>query len=487
MEHQKLLFIEHDRIRTYHDGVFGEPSAREHKELSSGAIVPLSLLNTQTLKLPDRLSEDELRIQVEIRMFEEGNLNSDEEYTIDYIRHSVTTDDSDLVEVFALSHTKASEYYGASLAKSPSIDRIIPGFMVYGSLYPTLTPKNDLFIYWGEEEAYAAIYQEGRYIAHRSIETLASIAVDTGLDLAKLKNFLHTKGVIEENYLSEELNKYILLQEKIAKNIERIVHTINHKRGLFGLSGIDNCYLDFEGESILGLESVFEAYGVKGVTFSPLKREGCSPENIHDALCSDALIAPQEGILNLSPYLRKAPWYKRESGKFLGLVGGSLLIVLIASFSIEWMISNEESRQMELSAQLDTLKKETATLAATLKQNNNRLHEEQNKSLFLKNEIALYHSAEETAVIIHDMHASRQQFLLDTTYELGRYRLGAMLMEQNGSKEMNILVVSEYRKRDDIAKLMSGLYARGYQDVQTHEIKLDNNNTTYNSLVKVTR
>ncbi|WP_294870668.1 hypothetical protein, partial [Sulfuricurvum sp. RIFCSPLOWO2_12_FULL_43_24] len=129
MEHQKLLFIEHDRIRTYHDGVFGEPSAREHKELSSGAIVPLSLLNTQTLKLPDRLSEDELRIQVEIRMFEEGNLNSDEEYTIDYIRHSVTTDDSDLVEVFALSLTKANEYFGASLAKSPSIDRIIPGFM----------------------------------------------------------------------------------------------------------------------------------------------------------------------------------------------------------------------------------------------------------------------------------------------------------------------------------------------------------------------
>ncbi|AFV98428.1 MULTISPECIES: hypothetical protein [unclassified Sulfuricurvum] len=487
MEHQKLLFIEHDRIRTYQEGLFRDPSAREYKELSSGAIVPLSLLNTHTLKLPDRLSEDELRIQVEIRMFEEGNLSSDEEYTIDYIRHSITTDDSDLVEVFALSLTKANEYFGASLAKSPSIDRIIPGFMIYGSLYPTLSAQNDLFIYWGEEEAYAAIYQEGHYIAHRSIETLASIAVDTGLDLPKLKNFLHTKGVIEENYLPEELNKYILLQEKIGKNIERIVHTINHKRGLFGLSGIDNCYLDFEGESILGLNSVFEAYGVKGVTFTSLTREGCPLESIHDALCSDALAESKEGMLNLSPYLRKAPWYKRESGKFLGFVGGSLLLILITSISIGWMISNEESRQTELTAQLDTLKKETSTLAATLKQNNARLHEEQNKSKSLRHEIALYHGAEDTAVLIHDMHAARQQFLLDTTAELGRYRLGAMLMEQNGSKEMNILVVSEYRKRDDIAKLMSGLYARGYQDVQTHEIKLDNNNTTYNSLVKVTR
>lgn len=487
MEHQKYLFIEHDRIRTYQEGVFGEPSAREYKELYSGAIIPLSLLNTHTLKLPERLSEEELRIQVEIRMFEEGNLSSDEEYTIDYIRHSITTDDSDLVEVFALSQTKAGEYFTSSLTKSPSIDRIIPGFMVYGSLYKALTPQNDLFIYWGEEEAYAAIYQDGRYIAHRSIETLASIAVDTGLDLPKLKTFLHTKGVIEENYLSEELNKYILLQEKIAKNIERIVHTINHKRGLFGLSGIDNCYLDFEGESILGLSSVFEAYGVKGVTFTSLKREGCSPENIHDALCGDAFMETQEGMFNLSPYVRKAPWYRRESGKFLGFVGGSFLIVLIASLSIGWLVSNEEERQAELTAKLETLKQETATLAATLKQNTNRLHEEQNKSKSIQNEIALYHGAEETAVLIHDMHAARQQFLLDTTSELGRYRLGAILMEQNGSKEMSILVVSEYRKRDDIAKLMSGLYARGYQNVETHEIKLDNNNTTYNSLVKVTR
>jgi len=487
MEHQKLLFIEHDRIRTYQEGVFREPSSGEYKELFCGAIIPLSLLNTHTLKLSDRLSDEELRIQVEIRMFEEGNLNSDEEYTIDYIRHVIATDDSNLVEVFALSHTKAGEYFASALSKSPSIDRIIPGFMVYGSLYPTLEAKNDLFIYWGEEEAYAAIYQEGRYIAHRSIETLASIAVDTGLDLAKLKNFLRTKGVIEENYLPEELNKYILLQEKIGKNIERIVHTINHKRGLFGLSGIDNCYLDFEGESILGLQSVFEAYGVKGITFTPLTKEGCSPENIHDALCCDALVTPNEGMLNLSPYLRKAPWYARESGKFLGFLGGALALILIASITIGWMISNEESRQAELSTQLDTLKKETSSLAATLKQNNNRLHQEQNKSKTLENEIALYHGAEETAVLIHDMHAARQKFLLDTTQELGRYRLGAMLMEQNGSKEMSILVVSEYRKRDDIAKLMSGLYARGYQDVQTHEIKLDNNNTTYNSLVKVTR
>ncbi|MFY9141344.1 hypothetical protein, partial [Sulfuricurvum sp.] len=81
MEHQKTLFIEHDRIRTYHNGVFSESSSRELKELHSGAIIPLSLLNTHTLKLSDRLSNDELRIQVEIRMFEEGNLNSDEEYT----------------------------------------------------------------------------------------------------------------------------------------------------------------------------------------------------------------------------------------------------------------------------------------------------------------------------------------------------------------------------------------------------------------------
>ncbi|MFA5216464.1 hypothetical protein [Sulfuricurvum sp.] len=486
MEHQKILYLEHDRSRTYQESGFEACVASDFKSLFSGAIIPLSLLNIHTLKLSDRLSAEELKIQVEIRMFEEGNLSSDDEYTIDFVRNTINNDDDALIEVFALSHTKARDYFADVLTKTSAIDIITPAFMVYGSLYDTLPKGNDLFIYLGEEESYGAIYQEGHYIAHRSIETLTSIAVETGLDIAKLKNHLQSKGLIEENYLPEELNKFILIQERVAKNIERLVHTINHKRGLFGLSGIDHIFLDFEGEGIPGLEAVFSAYGIADTKVIPLTLEGVSREQLHETLCASYLLhatAP----LNLSPYERKAAWYARESGKFLGLSGGSVLIVLMASLMVGWMISSEETRHEELTSKLEALQHETASFSKTLKKNTSLLQEQQAKSEALQEEIALYHAAEETAVLIDDMHAKRQQFLLDTTAELGRYHLGALLMEQNSSKQMNLYVVSDYAKRDDIAKLMSGLYERGYQDVQTHEIKLDNNNTTYNSLVKVIR
>lgn len=486
MEHKKILYLEHDRLRTYQESGFEESSSNEFKTLYSGAIVPLSFLNIHTLKLSDRLSDDELKLQVEIRMYEEGNLSSDEEYTIDFIRHTVSTENYALIEVFALSHAKARDYFSEVLAKTGAIDSIIPAFMVYGSLYDTLPKGNDLFIYWGEEESYGAIYQDGHYIAHRSIETLTSIAVETGLELAKLKNYLHSKGLVEENYLPEELNKFILIQERIAKNIERLVHTINHKRGLFGLSGIDHVYLDFEGKGIAGLEAVFNAYGITGTKVIPLTLAGVAPEQLHDTLCASCLLH-SPSPLNLSPYERKAPWYARESGKFLALSGGALLSVVIASLITLWMISSEETRNEELVAKRETLRQETATLSSTLKKNTALLQLQQAKSDALQEEITLYHGAEDTAALIDDMHASRQKFLLDTTAELGRYRLGALLMEQNSSKQMSLYVVADYSKRDDIAKLMRGLYERGYQDVQTREIKLDNNNTTYNSLVKVTR
>lgn len=481
MSNSKFLFIEHDRLRVYHNGAFhenGEP------KLPNGAVVPLALLAVHTLKLPDHLGDEELAVQVEIRMFEEGNLSSDEEYAIDFIRHPMATESSILVEVFALSYTKAREYFGEAVAKTGSIDRIVPAFMVYSSLYPALEAKNDLFLHWGEEEAYAVIYQGGDYIAHRGIETLTTIAVETGVELGRLKSLLQTKGLIEENYTTDELNKYILIQERIAKNIERIVHTINHKRGLFGLSGIDHCYLDFEGKSIPGLESVFSAYGLAGIAISPLTRENTPPDQIHDALCADYL-ATSESTFNLTPYPRKAPWYARESGKFLGMVGGALLCVLLSSASIAWMIGSEEERNESLNARLNTLRQETVPLATALKKNQLELKMQQEKSASLKEEIALYKGAEETALLIRDMHSARQKFLLDATAELGRYRLGAMLVEQNGSKEMSIHAVADDRRRDDIARLMEGLYARGYQNVQTREIKLDNG--MYNSLVKVTR
>lgn len=487
MEHQKILYLEHDRIRTYQESGFTEGSSSEFKSLFSGAIVPLSLLNVHTLKLSDRLSEEELKLQVEIRMYEEGNLSSDDEYTIDFVRNTINAENDALIEVFALSHTKARDYFTDVLSKTVAIDIITPAFMVYTSLYDALLPKgNDLFIYFGEEESYGAIYQEGHYIAHRSLETLTSIAVETGLDIAKLKYYFQTKGLIEESYLPEELNKFILIQERVAKNIERLVHTINHKRGLFGISGIDHIYLDFEGGGIAGLEAIFAAYGIVDAKIIPLTLAGTPPEQLHETLCASYLLHAHTP-LNLSPYERKAPWYTRESGKFLGLSGGIALLVLVASLSVGWMISSEETRHEELSAKRETLRQETVSFSETLKKNTVLLHEEQAKSEALRGEISLYHAAEETAVLIDDMHAKRQQFLLDTTAELGRYRLGTLLIEQNSSKQMSLYVVADYSKRDDIAKLMSGLYERGYQDVQTHEIKLDNNNTTYNSLVKVTR
>ena len=214
-------------------------------------------------------------------------------------------------------------------------------------------------------------------------------------------------------------------------------------------------------------------------------RDNTPPGNIHDALCADFFALPPQKGFNLSPYLRKAPWYQRESGRFTFIVGGALALVVLLSIGIGGMIYSKQNEYDALSAHLDELKKKTTELASTLKHNTAQLKTQQAKSEALETEISLYHGAEETATLVRDMHASRQQFLLDATSELGRYGLGTMLMEQNGSKIMNLHIIADDRKRDDIAKFMRGMYTRGYQDVQTREIKLDNG--FYNSLVTVTR
>ncbi|MGD9971340.1 MAG: hypothetical protein AB7S65_12935 [Sulfuricurvum sp.] len=487
MENHRTVYIEHDRIRIYEKGQFSDVSSAELKKYPSGAVIPLSLLTVHTLKLSDRLSDEELRVQVEIRMFEEGNLNSDDEYAIDFVRHNVATDDSVLIEAFALSHTKAQEYYKEVLTKTDSIDRIVPGFMVYSALYNEPVTSNDLYLYWGEEEAYAVIYQAGVYIAHRNLETLASVSVNTGVDLPRLKTLLSTKGIVEENYDPEELNKYILIQERIAKNIERIVHTINHKRGLFGLNGIDRLLIDCNGRTIPGIESAFDVYGISGLDAVALNPEGASFDTIHDALCAEYLSTHPRVPFNLTPFPKKPAWYSRESGRFIGFLGGAAAIVLCASLGTMWMTWEAETQNEELTAQYASIRQETSALSAKLKAQKELLKRQDDQNRLLAEEISLYQGAQDTAALIRQMHRTREQFLTDATNAMGRYRLGAAMIEQNGSKEMSILAVADYRKRDDIAKLMEGLYARGYQNVQTHEIRLDANTTTYQSLIKVTR
>lgn len=486
MTNGKILYLEHEHALTYNDGAFIPSTARDYKELFSGGIIPLSLLNIHTLKIPTNLSPEEQAMQVEIRMFEEGNLNSDEEYTIDFIRHNLTSEDSYLCEVFALSQTKAADYFSTTLKNTNVIDCITTGFLIYESQYDTLPKQNDLFIYLGEEESYGAIYQEGKYIAHRSIDTLTSIAVETGLELPKLKSFLSLRGVLEDQYPPEEFAKFILIQDRIARNIERLVHTINHKRGLFGLTGIDHVYLDFEGNSIPGLETVFDAYGLHELSISALSLPNSPPEQFHNLLSAHYLSQQTEKkTLNLSAYERKAQWYKREGGKFLSIMGLSLLISLAIPLTLAWMLTSEEARKAELTTTLVEMEKETSTLSAILNEQKKRLADEENTSQALRQEIALIQGSQETADLIGQMHLKRQQMLIDVTSELGRYGLGTLAIEQNGSKEMSLQVISQYQKRDDIAKLMSGLYARGYQNVQTHDIALDNK--MYNAVVKVTR
>lgn len=485
---QSILYSEHDRIRIFENGTFRDPKTNEYKHLYNGAVIPLSLLQTHTLKLAGRLSEEELRVQIEIRMFEEGNLNADEEYTIDFVRHPVAAEEAILAEVFALSHPKSQQYYTEILSKTAhTIDRIIPSFLAYESFYSAPVETNDLFIYWGEEEAYAAIYQRGRYIAHRSIETLTTIAVETGLELSKLRQILRTKGIVEENFTSEELSLFIRLQERIAKNVERIVHTLNHKRGLFSLSGIDTLYLDMEGSPFSGLETLFGAYGAPMPAPIPMTFEGADPKEIHDILCARALSVPQENGFNLSPFPRKAPWYKRESGKFLAIAGGTLFSVLAACAVLVWMTGSYEARNEELSAQLNTLRTQTAAMSTTLKTERSKLDQVKKHSLQLEEEITLYRSAEDTASLMLQMHEQRHRFLSDTVGSMGRYRLGAAELDQNGSKQLTIHVVADDRKRDTIAKLMESLYALGYQNVETKEIFRDANSTSYHSLIKVTR
>lgn len=488
MPQAKILYIEHDQTRTYNNGILAKSSVADLKELYSGAIVPLALLNTYTLKLPNHLSEEEQKIHVEIQMFEEGKLNNNEEYTIDYIRHDLPTENSYLFEVFALSHAKAADYFSEALAQTKAIDIITPGFMAYESLYDTdaLPKQNDLFIYLGEDESYAAIYREGTYIAHRSGESLTTLAVETGMDVTTFISLLSERGVLEERYPPDEYGKCSLIQDRFAHNVERLVHTINHKRGLFGLTDINHIYLDFQGYTIPGLETIFDAYDIHNVEITPLSRPDNPPKELHNLLCAQYLsrhIGKKK--VNLSPFSRKDAWYKRESGKFLALTAASLLIALAIPLTLSWILAGKEAHKTMLTDKLTQTEKETAQFSRILSNQNKNFIQHQNEIHALNDEIASIQGTRETSELITQMHLKRQQMMIDVTSELGRYRLGTTLIEQNGSKEMSLQVIAEYQKRSDIAKLMSALYARGYQNVETREIALDNK--MYNAVVKVTR
>ncbi|WP_353661785.1 hypothetical protein [Hydrogenimonas sp. SS33] len=471
---------------------WSETTPKEAKKRFCAAMVPAELIRSHTFKVPIGTSEEKLSTTVEITMFEEGGLDLNEEYAIAYIRHPLDFESSWLVEAFAVESAKLHERFDALAKRTGHIDLLSVPYLAYEALYRyerADAAATELFLYLGESASYAVLCKEGRYIAHRTLPSLLSLATRAGVTVEVVEETLKTRGLEAERFGPDERLLLTTIQEEFEGIVRRIGQAVSHKRGIFGFGGVDTVLLDFGGAEIPGLWELLDGYGFeesrKGVVSCCPKLPAESQHEGVEALYLLAAFKKEVEAPNLTIFEKPTPFLRTHTGLFLSAVAAALLAVAGYGLYLAAELGEQQREAERLQREYDTARKSFERLGSQLKQEKAERDVLQ-KEVKRKNlELMAYDEAADAMMLIEDSKRRRRQMMRDVDTALAEYRLSATSLEQNGSKRMRVDILTGYSDRDRIAKFMKRLAEKGYSSVGTDAIRLDKD--VYRSSVEIVR
>ncbi|MDD3344243.1 MAG: hypothetical protein PHR87_11800 [Sulfurospirillaceae bacterium] len=437
-----------------------------------------------SFKINANMNDDELHTMVEIKMYEEAGLDVNKRYKITYVKKNLDFADSALVEVFAIELEKTASTLEAILKQEKYVDFLALPFLCYETLYThkILAPKNDLFIFIDQNEAFLALYKNGEYIATKSIFTLQDMLKKLKIENIDLENeafekLLSSKGLDATQYSPENASLLATIQNIFVELFTKINDILLHNRNVYGFDNADRIYMSVANARVRGLREFLASFGYANSELYDYKLfKNCTSE--HPFSCMMASYAfdkytQNDMHHNCTLFVRPPSFLKTQTGKF-ALVMGSATI-LLSLYPLYLMITSSvlQSQLNELNVQNEGIKKNAAMYNAELNKRKNILNEaqqlqkEQTKNL------------ENITKSIDELYAMKQgkktytDFIVHVNRLLKKYALMVRSVEQKGADKMSIEVVAKPSQRDTIAKFMEDLLKEDFIGVTTSEIRSD--------------
>jgi len=471
-----IIFLDSEHTIVYDGKKAVLDTKIKHSELFSAATIPLKYIHSFSFKISKNVSDDELVLKTELKMYKEGGLDAEKEYSIDFIKYDLG--DEYLIEAFALAKDDFDNYLADFPYKIDVIDFASPRFLAYEALYETKKAEksNDLYIYISDDEAFGAIYQNGKYIGHRVINSLQAISKRTGLELVKLKEYLSEKGFKRENYTLDDTIILDTIIEVFSKDIEKIVYSINHKRGLFGLSGLDYVFIDFDGHNIEGIEEFFSQYGFEP-TIKPLQQQAQELTPSLSVLL-DYIFKLRNGAdfhqINLTLLERKKPLIQYIGFRYILEILVVIVFLLGIGIYVSYYLNTQEDKIFDFNRKVKEQKKRVEALTLRMKKVKKKNSSLLKEKKALEDKIFVYETTFRIIPMIGEMSIKRQKMMNDILTVLKRYRLNSSSLLQKDEKSFEIMLISKSNRRSDIAKFMHDLIKMGYKNVMTQDIAYKN-------------
>ncbi len=468
-----------------------EISFKKAKKFSRGLFVPANMCRSYAFKLPSNLTKEQIEIQGEIKMYEEGGLDSEIDYLVAFNILHPSQGDFLMVEGIAVKTGELNERFEKCSKKVGGFDIVTPEFFSYSGFYAdeNFEKKSDLFIYLGEEYSFVSFYHDGQCIVNRTFDGLDAIAKKFDIDKKSLISLLATKGLEISAYEEEQIDLVQNLQSFFNATIGTIIQVISSRRALFGFATIQRIFLDFNGDTIPGLDKIFENYDIENyegfVSVLPgLKK---LKESHIFAQCLSVENLKNIQIPNFYIFEKKLKFLKRKSSKIIMSILFSLVFSSVAFFYFWYENSILLQKEKLLKVQYTKNVKQNEKYMAILEKRKKEILALVKEKEIAKDEMEDYRTTLNSANMIPLLQEGRDKIVYDVVKTLSKYKLTTKQIDINGSKELNLYIIAKNSKRDDIARFMEDMQNTGYITVKTSKISLRKDSGIYESLIEIKR
>jgi hypothetical protein len=473
-----------DNISITYDGKsFGN---RFYKKSFIGSRLSYSDVILHSFKVPESMNDDELKTNVEIKMYDDAGLDLQKKYKISYIKKDLDFEESILIEAFAVEVERISESLYSVLNKTKHIDFLALPFLSFSTLYKNkiIEAKNDLFVYIDEHESFLSIYKDGKYLSTKSLINLDEIVKKlevAGVDITieALKKHLFTKGLDSSTYERGETILYSELESIFASMLTKINDIVVYNRSVFGFEKVDRIFLSLQNGRLRGAREFIENFGMSDVEVRDFnifknKEDGDLFEKIVTSYIYDKYES-KDFRHNFTIFEKEPAFYKKESGKVLLLAFFIVSISLVSVASIWFKNTKLENQKNTLQQQYNVMKKTQNRYKKKISIVNKELKEVLDKKTNMDKRVKNIKFSITQIENLRDTKKGYSLFILDVNKLLKKYSLSTTNITLTGKDSMSVEIIAEYGKRDNIAKFMEDLIDNGFIGITTDEIKSDKN------------
>ncbi len=450
-----------------------------------------------TIEVSKNIPRDDLKDVVEIKAYEELDLDPALEYKIDF--HEIPTpihEKNIKLQLFVTEPQIIDEVFAETVKKIHYIDYIIPLPLLFKPLYSQEIldrTETHLFIYFQKDDTLFALYSQGSLLYAKSLkysfEEIAqrlSELKGENIDVNSVIKTLAKDGLKIEDL--DEMQYYMQIFSEIFMHINDVL--IYAKRAN-EIEIVDKIFISSDVGYIKGIEEYSHTYlAQEAHDFHfdyPLHTNEPYIEDLHFlmALCAEDILHRYENYPNLTIYKRLPPLLKRPSGELVLVTVATLLLSLAYPLYNVFMTYKLEHDKVVLQKEYPLIHTKRLALEQRINTLKNEMAKIRKKIAFKQQEL------ERRKKILNQIYDKKVNYILkaktlaDLTQDLVKYKIKTINIENNESifdfnvtsvDNKNITKFIKY-----IAENKSDIY-----EIATREInKTDPNSTVYFSKIEV--